>query len=103
MRGLLVIPFLLMAGTSAAAQPFSFNVGGQPIVVDVRGYCPDCITVVVPGYAQYSRRHYYDYEVPYVGRQLPHYVRARRNHRSGNHRSRRYASHCPCVRPRIAA
>ena len=68
MRGLLIFPFLLIAGTSAEAQSFSFNVGGQPIHVSMRGHCAECISVVVPGYLEYNRPRYYDYEVPYVGR-----------------------------------
>src|SRR6476646_400978 len=68
MRSLLAPVFLLIAGSTADAQSFSFNVGGQPIHVAVRGYCADCVSVVVPGYVQYGRPHYYAYEVPYVGR-----------------------------------
>src|SRR6476646_1498862 len=67
MRSLLAPVFLLIAGSTADAQSFSFNVGGQPIHVAVRGYCAECISVVVPGYVQYGRSHYSD-DVPYVGR-----------------------------------
>jgi len=68
MRGLLSIAFLLSAGGAADAQSFSFNVGGQPVRVDVRGYCAECVSVAVPGYVQYGRPHYSDYEIPYMGR-----------------------------------
>jgi uncharacterized protein (DUF2147 family) len=68
MRSLLALVFLLIAGSAGHTQSFSFNVGGQPIHVDVRGYCAECISVVVPGYVQYGRPRSYDYDVPYAER-----------------------------------
>jgi uncharacterized protein (DUF2147 family) len=68
MRSLLALTFLLFAGSAGHTQSFSFNVGGQPIHIDVRGHCADCISVVVPGYVQYGRPRSIDNDVPYVGR-----------------------------------
>jgi len=68
MRGLLALVFLLIAGNTGHSQSFSFNVGGQPIHIAGRGYCAECVSVVVPGYVQYGRPRYSDNEVPYVGR-----------------------------------
>ena len=76
MRSLLTVAFLFVAASAGHAQSFSFNIGGQPIHIAIRGGCadPSCISVNVPGYVHYGAQH--NYGTPYGERRPSRTARA---------------------------
>ncbi len=69
MRSLLAPVFLLIAGSAADAQSFSFNVGGQPISTSrCAAIAPTAFPSWSPATCNMAGRTITIYEVPYVGR-----------------------------------